>query len=1137
MMKRWGNYNEKTLSDLSLNGNGFGFSLGGSDESFYIGELADSEPNGLGIYYVGGGTSCALIGENTGDLDNGRYVFLSQDKGEVTVSIKLADRNADGLSPEIILEVSKGLLHYSTIKSDFNDVGNVFHISLDDKRFSAEYNDGDDSVKSEAEGKIESLNAAEFDFSKMIKLKNLNFHFEGRKELPSVSFEEGQAYALNEIKALDEKNYDLGLIEWSNGSGYVVGQRKNKRVVGWSLTKYYAQNCFEVFFTDEKHNRLLSITFMPDGHVYIKNKFNDSYEITYFNNVLTYAKSDTKHNYTGVGLLVENYEVMKVYDFDKKEVIRDKKINFLNKEIKKDKPGEIVFQKEKTNNTIVNENKSNDDDGDFNGLIGMENFKKEVKRIKAYLSKNNAASAYINMCFLGNPGTGKFKAAKELAQILFEYKAIENNNVISFSAKEVASPYFGDGVAKLADKLKDNLGGVIYIKDADALATLNGAGIPEALNYIIDLMENNSNTCFIFSGDKELLEDLVNNNSRLNDLIRFKIHFENFNRDALKAIILAKLKEDKYSIDEDALSLFLDAVEHSRYAPGFANARTAKTAVDKLIVVQNVRTENEKNDYQISKADVINYINGEGIVLIGNKELGSSDAFEDLNRLIGLSEIKESVTDLISFFSINKNKKADFHMSFYGNPGTGKTEVARILGKLLYQEGVLPTDKFVECTRNDLVGQYIGQTAPKTRAMISKAMGGVLFIDEAYALAQGGEKDFGPEAIAELLKQMEDHRGEFCVILAGYTNEMKELFRINPGFLSRVKFNFNFPDYSNDELKGIAKIFLKKDDYQISDENLDLLVNVVSLKRSAMHFANARSLRESISQVEMKQAGRVRKVDPQSRELTAQDILNTFGQKDVDKANRLKLNQKEEKATMIGIDELISEYKKYEDKPFDEVSQRIIESVIAIKASGEAGAGESSGFIISSKGYAVTCAHCVRGMNDFNARIRINHRGRDIDIDYKFEVVAVDETADVAVIKLLNKEKETFEFVPLAPINVADLPYLSKVYLVGYPFGVSRFDRVSINEGKIASYQRNKGEGKPDAINLDISAKSGNSGSCIVDGNTGRVIGVLCGSELSHSGSLTEEVNYCRPVSYVWDLIKENYIDEQADLIDFYFHE
>lgn len=242
-------------------------------------------------------------------------------------------------------------------------------------------------------------------------------------------------------------------------------------------------------------------------------------------------------------------------------------------------------------------------------------------------------------------------------------------------------------------------------------------------------------------------------------------------------------------------------------------------------------------------------INKQGLLKIGESE-------KQLNALIGLSSIKESIKKIKAYALMNKDSDAlNIHMCFLGNPGCGKTEVARYIAGILYENKILPTKKVIEVDRSGLVSEYFGATAEKTRSVIIRAMGGVLFVDEAYALGNnadtGGITDYGREAIDTLVKAMEDHRGEFCVIFAGYRNEMQKMLSINPGLKSRIQFTLDFPNYTREELKEIAMLMLKKRKYTIDEAALNRLLDITDVRRKDPNFANAREIRNILDQVIM----------------------------------------------------------------------------------------------------------------------------------------------------------------------------------------------------------------------------------------------------------------------------------------------
>lgn len=238
-----------------------------------------------------------------------------------------------------------------------------------------------------------------------------------------------------------------------------------------------------------------------------------------------------------------------------------------------------------------------------------------------------------------------------------------------------------------------------------------------------------------------------------------------------------------------------------------------------------------------------------------------------LDRLVGMDEVKRMVRELYAWLYVYRKReeaqlkvsRQSFHMLFKGNPGTGKTTVARLLGELFREMDFLPKGQLIEAERADLVGEYIGQTAQKTRELVKKSLGGVLFIDEAYSLARGGEKDFGREAIDTLVKQMEDHANEFVLILAGYSDEMDEFLRMNPGLPSRFSMILPFPDFSGSELLAISRQMIDDREYRMTNEAEKRLTRHLYQKvlNQESHFSNGRYVRHLIEKMIRQQAVRL----------------------------------------------------------------------------------------------------------------------------------------------------------------------------------------------------------------------------------------------------------------------------------------
>ena len=289
------------------------------------------------------------------------------------------------------------------------------------------------------------------------------------------------------------------------------------------------------------------------------------------------------------------------------------------------------------------------------------------------------------------------------------------------------------------------------------------------------------------------------------------------------------------------------------------------------------------------------------------------DPMEELESLVGLTTIKEDVKELMAFVKIQKLRKdaglksvpVSLHLVFTGNPGTGKTTVARIIGRLYKQIGVLSQGQLVEVDRSGLVAGYVGQTALKTQEQIKKAMGGVLFIDEAYALAQKDDA-FGQEAIDTVLKAMEDHRDDLVVIVAGYTKPMEKFINSNPGLKSRFNKYFEFPDYTIDELEAIFNLNCKKYDYIVEeDAQKQIRARIVSRKMQRQdNFANAREVRNMFEDIITNQARRVAAMENPTHDdmmlITVMDLSDDIG----DKTDSKEIEKMEEAAKALPAPEL-----------------------------------------------------------------------------------------------------------------------------------------------------------------------------------------------------------------------------------------
>ena len=516
-------------------------------------------------------------------------------------------------------------------------------------------------------------------------------------------------------------------------------------------------------------------------------------------------------------------------------------------------------------------------------LTGLDDVKKEVESIVDLVKfqqlreerglKGVAISKH--MVFTGNPGTGKTTVARILAGFFKELGILSKGHIVEVDRSDLVAEYIGQTAVKTQKKIKEALGGILFIDEA---YTLNKGGKDfgqEAIDTILKAMEDHrDNLIVIVAGYSNLMDEFIESNPGLKSRFTSYLHFSDYNSEELKTIFKGMCLKNGLELApdaEEAMSEYIDQMVKYK-DENFGNGRDVRNFFEKVIAKQATRvasntTLKDEDFVKILGEDIPAYVFGKNTVQLSEApDIDEMDPEAELNDLVGLDSVKMEVQSVVGLAKLQQIREerglkvvaTSKHMVFTGNPGTGKTTVARILAAYFKQMGILSKGHLVEVDRADLVAEYIGQTAVKTSKKIKEALGGILFIDEAYTLNKDG-KDFGQEAIDTILKAMEDHRDNLIVIVAGYLNLMGEFIESNPGLKSRFNKYIDFPDYTAMELIQIFEGLCKKYELIVT-EDAQLAVDEYIVKMEAnkdSNFGNGRSVRNFFEKVLEKQAIRV----------------------------------------------------------------------------------------------------------------------------------------------------------------------------------------------------------------------------------------------------------------------------------------
>lgn len=478
-------------------------------------------------------------------------------------------------------------------------------------------------------------------------------------------------------------------------------------------------------------------------------------------------------------------------------------------------------------------------------LYITEQSKNTLKKIIEYMRKYSEGieKQYIpfNICIYSNNKETMYSIVDIISDTVTFFSYIKRGTTIETSFYNIEKP-------EQIEEIYSKKNSVVVLKDFEGILAKEKEFKDRFLHNMKEKLEENLKDflTILISKTPETIEQAMQSDM-LEKYFEFKIESTNIDVQDVYQEVLSKLKESSKITDEASIKL-LDYIAATYPKTNLSFPEYRDKLCNKILF---------SKDQEITENDLPKY----------EQEKSMNEIFADLNNLVGLENIKQVLKDLVDLIELKNKTKDDLkikdinlHMVFLGNPGTGKTTVARIIAEMLYNLKYIKQNKLIEVSSKDLVAEYVGQTAPKTMAVIERALGGVLFVDEAYSLAfeEGSGNSFNKEAIATLIQAMENYRDNLVVIFAGYTKEMQAFLNANSGIVSRIGYTLDFKDYTSEELLKIFEGMVKKAGFSITKEACDEVVKVIDKYRNTKNFGNARFARNLYEKTIIKHASNTR---------------------------------------------------------------------------------------------------------------------------------------------------------------------------------------------------------------------------------------------------------------------------------------